>query len=82
MFDTVLLNAIEVVPPEQKDCEGGVAVITGEGLTVTVAVTGLPEHPFNNGVTVYTAVPATLPVVVSIWKIPASLLANAPVTPV
>jgi len=48
----LLLNAIEVEPPEQNDCELGVAVATGFGFTVIVTDTGVPEHPPTEGVTV------------------------------
>ena len=47
-----------------------------------VSLIGLPGHPFADGVIVYTAVPATVPVVVNVWAIIESVPATAPVTPV
>jgi hypothetical protein len=38
--------------PEQICCEEGVAVTVGAGLTVTVAVIGVPVHPPAVGVIV------------------------------
>ena len=48
----VLLSAILVVPAEQIVWEGGVAVTTGVGFTVTTTLMGVPEHPLAVGVTV------------------------------
>ena len=48
----LLVNAIEVAPPEQKVCDVGVAVTVGAGLTVTVAVMGVPAQPPAVGVIV------------------------------
>ena len=76
----MLLNATEVVLPEQIVCEDG--AIAGVGLTVTVTVTGAPLQPLRDGVTVYTAVPLVLPVVVKLWAIVLPLPAKAPDTPV
>jgi hypothetical protein len=54
---TLLVNAIDVALPEQIDCEEGVAVADGVGLTVTVMVcTGPRQPPVEVGVTVYTTV--------------------------
>jgi hypothetical protein len=54
---TLLVNAIDVALPEQIDCEEGVAVSDGVGLTVTVMVcTGPRQPPVEVGVTVYTTV--------------------------
>ena len=39
---TLLVNAIEVIEPEQIVCVDGVAVTTGVGLTVMITVTGMP----------------------------------------
>ena len=55
------------------------AVTDGDGLTVTVTVTGVPEHPLKAGVIVYTAVPP-VPVAVKVWDIVLPLPAKAPVT--
>ena len=44
-------------------------------------LTGVPEHPFNEGVMVYVAEPGIAPVVLSVWAIVEPLDADAPVTP-
>lgn len=49
--------------PEQIVALAGVAVTVGFGLTVTVAVIGVPGHPLSVGVMVYVAVPEVVPVV-------------------
>ena len=41
-----------MVSPEQIVSNGGVAVTTGRGLTLTVSETGVPEQEPNVGVTV------------------------------
>ena len=48
-------NAIDVAVPVQIDCDDGVAVATGVGLTVTVIVYAAPTHEFavDVGVTIY-----------------------------
>lgn len=46
---TLLVNAMDVAPPEQKLCEDGVAVVVGIGLTVTVATMAVPLHPPADG---------------------------------
>jgi hypothetical protein len=43
-------KTIPVVCPSQIVCAGGVAVATGSGLTVTVALMGVPTHPLATGV--------------------------------
>ena len=56
------------------------AVTTGDGSTSTVAITGVPEHPFITGVTVKVTVMATL---VVLFNVPEILLvpdAGIPVT--
>jgi hypothetical protein len=50
----VLVSAIEVVPPEQKLCTAGVAVISGKGFTVTVTLDELLQPFASLMVTVYT----------------------------
>ena len=62
----MLVSATVVVAPEQRVCEEGVAVTVGIGLTVTVAVDDVPAQDPTDGVTVYIAVPAVLPVVVKV----------------
>lgn len=52
VFAVFELNAIELALPEQIVCEDGVAVATGAGFTVTVAVIAVPLQPFAVGVTV------------------------------
>lgn len=79
---TVPLSAMDVALPEQMVCDVGVAVTFGVGLTVTVTVTGVPEQPFAVGVIVYTAVPATEPVVLSVCTMLDPLPDDAPDTPV
>lgn len=49
---TLLVNEIDVVPPEQNVCVVGFAVTVGVGSTVTVTVIGVPLHPFATGVMV------------------------------
>jgi len=61
-------------------CEVGVAVADGVGLTVTVAVTGVPAHPPAVGVIVYTAVPALVVVAINVWVIVEPDEALAPLT--
>ena len=49
----VLLNTIVVIaPPEQIVCDDGVAMASGLGSTVTVAVIGVPVQPLACGVIV------------------------------
>jgi hypothetical protein len=80
--DTLLLNAMEVIPPSQNVIEEGVAVITGVGFTVTLTVIGVPGHPEAEGVIVYTTVPAVVPVAVSVCAMADPLPDNAPEAPV
>lgn len=47
---TLLVNEMEVAPPEQILCAAGVAVAEGIGRTVTVTVTGVPAQPPAVGV--------------------------------
>lgn len=49
---TLLVRAIELVLPEHRLCEDGVAVAEGVGFTVTVATTGVPAQPLAVGVIV------------------------------
>jgi hypothetical protein len=48
----LLVKAIDEGELEQIDCEAGVAVATGLGLTVIVTVIGVPAHPAAVGVIV------------------------------
>lgn len=59
----------------------GVAVTVGTGFTVMVTVIGVPGQPPDVGVIVYTAVPATVPVVLNVCAIVDPDAAVAPVTP-
>lgn len=79
---TLLLNVTDVAVPEQIVWVAGVAVTTGIGFTVMVTVTGVPVHPLADGVIEYTAVPAVVPVAVSVCAIDVPLPADAPDTPV
>jgi hypothetical protein len=63
---TELVNAINVEFPEHIVCVEGVAVAIGPGDTVIVTVIGVPEQAPTEGVTVYTAVPAVVPVAVNV----------------
>ena len=47
---TSLVNTIELVFPEQIDCEEGVIVKDGIGLTVMVTTIGVPEQEAEVGV--------------------------------
>jgi hypothetical protein len=55
---------------------------TGLGFTVMVTCMGVPGQPLAVGVMVYTAVPATAPVVVNVCAMVAPLPLLAPETPV
>ena len=46
---TLLVKAMEVLFPEQKLCEAGVAVTVGIGFTVTVATMAVPLQPPAEG---------------------------------
>jgi hypothetical protein len=70
-----------VVLPVHKDCDEGVAVATGFGLTVIVTGIVPPTHDPTAGVIVYVAVPAEVPVAVKFCAMVAPLLGVAPVTP-
>ena len=48
--ETLLVKAMEVVAPEQMEGAAGVAVTFGMGFTVITTLTGVPEHPFTEGV--------------------------------
>ena len=82
MPGTVLVNAIEVLSPEQNVWLVGVAVPTGVGFTVTVTLIGLPVQPFAVEATEYTTVPGTGPLVVNKSDIVAPVPEFAPFTPV
>lgn len=75
------VKEILVVTPLQIVCDEGVAFTFGIGLTVTVVLTAVPEHPLAVGVMVYVAVPWLDPELVRIWAILLPLPAVAPVTP-
>jgi hypothetical protein len=75
-----LLKLTVVVAPEHKLCAVGVAVIVGIGLTVTVAVTGVPAQPPALGVIVYTAVPLLAVVAFKVCAIVVPELFEAPLT--
>jgi hypothetical protein len=77
----VLVSDTEVVAPEQIVWEAGVAVATGMGLTVIITVSGVPEQPLAEGVIVYVAVPAVMPVVLRLWAMAEPEDAVAPETP-
>jgi hypothetical protein len=55
-----------VVAPLQIDSAFGVASTSGNGLTVTITVIGVPLQPPAVGVMVYVAVPAVEPVAVNV----------------
>jgi len=67
--ETVPDKLIPVVVPEQMDCEAGVGVTFGTGLTVTTTVKVLPTQLAAVGVTVYVAVPTVVPLLVSVCAI-------------
>jgi hypothetical protein len=50
--DTLLVSIMEVKLEEQIACDAGVAVTTGKGFTITLAVLVAPGHPLDVGVTV------------------------------
>lgn len=72
---------MDVEPPEQNDCEAGVAVATGRGFTVMVTETGVPEQPPTVGVMVYTTVPAVAPVADNVCAMDVPEPAVAPLAP-
>ena len=76
----LLVKAIEVALPEHIVCAFGVAVTDGAGLTVTVAVIGVPAQPPAVGVIVYTAVPALAVVAFNVCAMEEPEEAEAPVT--
>ena len=78
---TLLVSVTVEVAPEQSDCEVGVAVTVGIGLTVTVATIGVPGQVPTAGVMVYVTVPGVLPVAVSVCVMAAPVPADAPVAP-
>ena len=76
----VLESAILVVPAEQIVWEDGVAIALGVGFTRTVAVIGVPVHPFADGVIVNVTVTGALVVLVSVPLMFPLPLAAMPVT--
>lgn len=71
-----------IVPFRQTGLFVETVGVAGMGLTVTVAVIGIPGHPVAEGVIVYTAVPGVVVVVVSVCVIVVPDPADAPLTPV
>ena len=65
---------------EQMVCDVGVAIALGVGLTSTVAVMGVPLHPFAVGVMVNVTVTGALVVLVSDPLILLLPLASIPAT--
>jgi hypothetical protein len=63
----VLAGTIEpMASPEHRVCAAGVTVATGVGLTVTVAVIGVPEQPFAIGVIVKVTITGEFVVLVNV----------------
>ena len=69
-----------IVTPEQIVCVDGVAIATGEGFTITVALIGAPEQPFAVGVMVNVTVTAAVVVLTRAPVILPVPLAAIPVT--
>lgn len=78
---TVLVRLIVVIGPEQTVCEDGVAVATGLGFTITVAVIAVPGQPFAVGVIVNVTVNGAAVLFTSEPLILPLPLAAMPVTP-
>jgi hypothetical protein len=70
-----------LVVPLQIVSAFGAATTSGNGLTVTITVIGVPLQPPALGVIVYVAVPATEPVAVNVSAIVAPLPISTPLTP-
>jgi hypothetical protein len=70
-----------LVVPLQIVSEFGVANTSGNGLTVTITVIGVPLQPPALGVIVYVAVPATEPVAVNVSAIVVPVPVSTPLTP-
>jgi hypothetical protein len=77
----VLVRAMDGAVPEQIVWDPGVAVATGVGFTVTITDSGVPAHPLAVGVMVYVAVPAVVPVVLSVCAMVEPEVDVAPETP-
>ena len=75
-----LVRAILVIPAEHIVCDAGVAMAFGVGFTRTVAVIGVPVHPFAVGVIVNVTVTGKKVVLVSVPVITPLPLAAMPVT--
>ena len=69
-----------IAPPEQIDCDGGVATAFGVGLTRTVAVVVGPGHPLAVGVIVNVTVTGAAVVLVNAPLISPEPFAAIPVT--
>lgn len=63
------IRLIAVVPPVQNACVVGIAVTVGNGLMVITTFSGVPVHPFANGVIVYVTVAGDKVLLVSVWEI-------------
>jgi hypothetical protein len=59
---------MELIPaPEQIVCvDGDTEILPGPGVTFTLAVMGVPEHPFTEGVMVNVTVTGELVVLVNV----------------
>jgi hypothetical protein len=71
---------VVIVAAEHMVCEAGVATAFGDGFTSTVAVIGVPGHPFAVGVIVNVTVIGALVVFVKAPLISPAPLAGIPVT--
>jgi hypothetical protein len=70
-----------LVVPLQIVSAFGAATTSGNGLTVTITVIGVPLQPPALGVIVYVAVPATEPVAVNVSAIVVPVPVSTPLTP-
>lgn len=77
---TFPVKLIGVIAPEQTVCAATEAMAVGVGLTVTLKVTGVPVHPFAEGVTVKVTTTGALVVLTSEPLMVPLPLAAIPVT--
>ncbi len=77
----LVLNAMLLIVPLQIVSAFGVATTSGNGLTVTITVIGVPLQLPAVGVIVYVAVPAVEPVAVKVSVIDDPEPTNTPLTP-